>query len=219
MTKIIQPAERNPRLLLLPCAVVLDWPLSQAVNAAVGDPPDVLVQHKTGGCDQLREFLRVDPLVSVLVEVQAAQFSRVLREDIFRSVEFEVEPPSEALRAIPLRVGQGQGDLQNPCQVHVALQCLVIVQCDVVERPSGSRDDARKLRFQRHVIVNLNQVADPVDGLLQVVLPHHVDITIPRRLGKVQGLPDNSACDVRGRWGNRYLRSSHRVDRMPYREH
>mmetsp|Transcript_2353 Transcript_2353/g.7136 ORF Transcript_2353/g.7136 Transcript_2353/m.7136 type:complete len:229 (+) Transcript_2353:364-1050(+) len=176
VTKVIHPAERDPRWLPWSTrAAVLGWSLCEAAGTAVSYPPDLLVQDQPGAHEELPELVRVDALGVVLPQVQRVPESiyRLLRKQVSPSMEAKVEPPRrDPLRPVPLGVRERHADLDDPRQIDIALERLVIVIGVVTEGPRRPGDDAGELRVHGDVLVGLRHVPHPHDLLLEVVVPH-----------------------------------------------
>jgi len=98
---------------------------------------------------------------------------------ILPQVELEVElPGGVARRRLAIVVHEGQTQLDDPQQVDVAAQQLVVVVRRGAKFADRASYHARELGVHCHIVVLLHHLADCAELLLQVMLPHVPDAAL-----------------------------------------
>ncbi|URE02866.1 hypothetical protein MUK42_07226, partial [Musa troglodytarum] len=153
--------------------------VAEVITAVEGDPVDGVIKHDTRRHEELAEAVGVDPLVVVLLEVDAAlaeELDGVGREDVQLHVEFaEVELPYAAAVGaaggqVAELVGEGEAELDQLEHVDVGLEGGIVKVGAGPEASQGSAHDAGELRVHGDVGEVIHDLADQGKLRLQIDL-------------------------------------------------
>lgn len=163
----------------------------EVVRAVERDPTHRVIANESRRHHQLREPDRVDPILSVPLEVDplpSQQLDRVRRVLVTRHVEVaEVEFPDEPVITsevgkVPVGVGEGQTHLDEVQNVDVLLQNPVMIgrqKLAVVRlgRVHGRPDNqTRKLGVHGNIRVAVDHVPDQLEFGFQIIRPDLPDL-------------------------------------------
>mmetsp|Transcript_1484 Transcript_1484/g.2418 ORF Transcript_1484/g.2418 Transcript_1484/m.2418 type:complete len:395 (-) Transcript_1484:222-1406(-) len=149
--------------------------VAEVVAAVEGDPLDAVHQHQPGGGQQLAEPVRVHapPLVRGEADARALQqVDGLLRVHVLAQAEPEVHLPAAAARhRVAVRLHEGQAELDDLKQVHIAPQRLVLVVRAVVVR-DGPGHHAREFSVHCNVMVFLCHFSNFIHFCIEIICPH-----------------------------------------------
>mmetsp|Transcript_2579 Transcript_2579/g.7594 ORF Transcript_2579/g.7594 Transcript_2579/m.7594 type:complete len:285 (-) Transcript_2579:138-992(-) len=138
--------------------------VAEVVTRVKADPPHVLVEHHARHHEQLRKVQWVDAVLLVLLEVDARlgeQVDGVLRIEVIVEAELEIELPGAAAgRQDAVAVAEGDPQLDDVEQVHVAANVLVVGLRARAEGADGPRHAAWKLRVHGKPRIAVHNFAD-----------------------------------------------------------
>lgn len=117
------------------------------------DPLDVVEQHESGRDQQLAKVLDRNAVLLMSLEVDprlGEKLDRFGGVHVVVDAELKVElPRADARGEFAVLVAQSQAELDDPEQVDVTPQSLVVVVARPAKRPDWSCDDSRELSVLR----------------------------------------------------------------------